>query len=158
MGLTFRETMSGRVATARGERPLRFTATATSDTLGAAFGWAPLWLDGTAHLGRAAAGPLEAGSSVEIGLPFRRELRYHLCFGDAAGHRWRFFGRKDVRFSRPWRTLTTLRGTLFRDGCEVGPAELRFRLRDLVPFLASWRPWTARPSRKESEGRRGGQP
>jgi hypothetical protein len=140
MGLSFRETMWGSVETRRGGRRFRFVARATSGTLAAGAGWGPLWLAGTARVGRSGAA-LGPGSSLEIGLPFRRLLRYHVQFTDAAGHRWRFFGRKDVRLSRPWRTLTTLRGVLFRDGVEVGPAELRFRFRDLARFLASWRPW-----------------
>ncbi len=145
MGLRFRETMSGFVSTPEGERQLSFSVEADTPALTPFGGWAPMSLTGTVTLeGVVEEAELQPGSYLEIGLPLDRHLRYQVTFDDEAGRRYRFYGKKTVRFWDLPRSITTLEGDLFRDGEELGPGTLRFSLLDLPSFLASWRPWSAR--------------
>ena len=139
MPLRFEETMSGEVMTPDGERYFEFTVRAASGSLLALVGWAPLALEGTATLeGAAERAPLLRGSLLEIGLPLHRFLRYQVHFRSPEGDVYRFFGQKTVSLLRLPGSMTTLRGQLFKDGAELGPATLRFKLRDLPRFLGSF--------------------
>lgn len=140
MRVRFNETMAGTVKTPEGERKFSFSARASSDTVKAMTGWAPLALDGTASLGGVAEDtPLLPGSQLEIGLPLHRYLRYQVHFRSPDGNEYRFFGEKTVRLRRAAKTMTTLPGTLFKDGVEWGTGTLRFAFTDLPRFLASFR-------------------
>lgn len=140
MSVRFIETMTGTLDTPEGERCMSFSCRAESPTIGAMVGWAPLTLEGTASLnGISDESPLLEGSQLEIGLPFHRHLRYQLHFRSVEGNEYRFFGQKTVRLLRPLKTMTTLPGTLFRDGIEWGHGNLHFSLTDLPGFLASFR-------------------
>lgn len=142
MGLHFQETMTGKLETLAGVKQFSFTVSADSPTFLALGGWAPLKLTGRATLeGVVADTALLPGSTLEIGIPFHRYLRYTVFFADQDGHIYRFFGQKTVMLRNIPRTMTTLEGHLFMDGAKMGPAVLRFPLRDLGRFLASFRPW-----------------
>ena len=145
MGLHFKETMAGTVRLPEGKKRFEFTVHANSDTVFAFGGWAPMDLTGTVTLeGVVTDAPVLEGSSLEIGIPLHDYLRYQVTFEDADGRRYRFFGQKTVRLLRLPKTMTTLHGHLFRDGTELGPATLLFDMKDLAPFLATWRPWRIR--------------
>ncbi len=140
MPLRFRETMNGTVRSEEGPLAFHFTVTATSPTVRALGGWSPMRLTGTAEVaGHVRRAELLADSFLWIGVPFHRWLVYHVAFRDDKGSVWRFHGQKTVGVRKPLVGMTTLEGRLFRDGEEVGPATLHFRLRDLPRFLASWR-------------------
>jgi hypothetical protein len=140
MSLRFQETMAGAVTTATGARALRFTAVAASSSALALLGWQPLSLAGTATLaGIVEDAPLLPGSQLEIGPPLHRSLRYQVHFRDATGNVYRFFGQKTLALLHLARTMTTLEGTVYKNGDEYGPATLRFKLGDLPRFLGSFR-------------------
>ena len=146
MPVQFEETMAGTISTPEGPRAFSFRVQAASDAW-MVFGWVELMtLTGTASLqGVVTDAPLLRGSNLEIGIPFHDYLRYQVAFEGPDGERYRYVGQKTVR---PWRlvsTMTTLRGQLFRDGVEVGAGTLRFDLKTLPRFLASWR---FRPARR----------
>lgn len=75
-----------------------------------------------------------------MGLPVRRRLQYDLSFRAPDSALYRYIGRKDVRYLQFFRTMSWLRGTLFRNGEPVGRAELWFNYRDLPSFILSFRP------------------
>ena len=139
MRLRFRETMSGWVQSPEGRKQFSFTVEAFSPKARAVAGWAPMTLRGTASLeGVVQEAELLTGSSLWVGLPFHRSLRYHIAFRDEKGTIWRFQGSKRVHLSHPLRTMTTLKGTLYRNGVEYGNAQLRFPLATLPAFVRSW--------------------
>ena len=142
MGLHFEETMAGVVTTPHSDRHFSFTINADSPTVFSLGGWAPLKLTGTANLESVVEdAALLPGSTLEIGIPFHRYLKYTVFFRDPEGRTYRFFGQKTVLLRNLAKTMTTLTGRLFKDGEEVGPAVLTFKLGDLGKFLASFRPW-----------------
>jgi hypothetical protein len=139
MRLHFDETMAGTVTTPGGPRRFEFTGRAAAGSPLAMLGWGSLTLTGTATLqGAVEDAPLLPGSNLEIGLPLHRHLRYQVHFRDGHGNQYRFFGQKTVYLLKLPRTMTTLEGTLFKNGAELGPATLRFDLKALPKFLASF--------------------
>jgi hypothetical protein len=139
MRLHFDETMVGTVTTPAGERRFRFTGKAGAGSPFALLGWGKLELEGTASLeGAVDDAPLLPGSNLEIGLPLHRYLRYQVHFRDGDGNLYRFFGQKTVFLLALPRTMTTLEGTLFKNGAELGSATLRFDLKELPRFLLSF--------------------
>jgi hypothetical protein len=138
MRLHFDETMAGTVTTPDGERKFKFTVMADASPL-AMLGWGKFQLEGTASLeGTVLDAPLLPGSVLEIGLPLHRYLKYQVHFRDPAGNLYRYFGQKTVFLLALPRTMTTLQGTLFKNGAELGPATLRFNLKELPKFLLSF--------------------
>lgn len=70
----------------------------------------------------------------------RRYVRYAFSFEGDDGTRYRFDGRKRIRHLRPLSTWTTLPGTLYdAEGKPVATSVTYFDLRELVPFLLSFR-------------------
>jgi len=139
MRLHFDETMAGTVSTPEGERRFEFTAKAGAGSPLAMLGWGKFELAGTASLeGAVLEAQLLPGSVLEIGLPLHRYLRYQAHFRDPQGNLYRFFGQKTVFLLALPRTMTTLQGTLFKNGAELGPATLRFDLKELPKFLLSF--------------------
>ncbi|RME01490.1 MAG: hypothetical protein D6812_07975, partial [Deltaproteobacteria bacterium] len=121
-------------------RPFTFRVAARCDSvLDERFG-KPLRLEGVVEIPGIAEGRACKGTLL-IALPFGRKLAYALTFTGEKGKTYRFYGRKDVRYLRLLRTMTTLRGELFEDGVKVGEATLHFPLRTLPRFLLSFRPW-----------------
>jgi len=140
MALHFDETMTGQVETPQGTKAFSFTISADSPSLSALGGWRAMTLTGAANLeGLVQEAPLLAGSSLEIGLPFHRYLKYQVAFRDSDGDTWRFFGQKTQTLKHPFRSMTTLKGDLFCNGRRIGAATVHFRFLDLPRFLASWR-------------------
>lgn len=69
-----------------------------------------------------------------------RHIRYEFGFQDSSGRPLRFVGQKDLRYLNLLKTLRDLPGAIQDErGQGVGEARLRFRLRDLPAFLASFR-------------------
>ncbi len=129
----FAERMEGSVTVAGERKPFSFDVEATGPD-------SVLVLSGTVRiegLCRDTAVDPQV-SRLEVGVPFRPFIRYTLGWTDQDGHRWRFFGEKQVRLLRVVTTMTTLPGAVYRDGEEVGVALLRFPMRTLPSFLASW--------------------
>jgi len=67
-----------------------------------------------------------------------RELVYDFTF-QAGGARYRFLGKKTVRFLDPVASMTTLVGRVERDGIAFADVDSRFNLVELPAFLGSWR-------------------
>ena len=79
--------------------------------------------------------------TIEIS-PFKKRLiRYELDFTGDDGKPYRFVGQKDIRLSDLIGTWTTCNGAVVDGkGIELARGTIRFDLKDLAPFLASWRP------------------
>ena len=135
MKLRFKEAMWGK--TEDGRR-FGFALTAEAPTLGAVALSERLSIEGEASLeGAAEASPLSG--TLRIGLPWRRVLEYDFSFRGADGATYRYSGQKRVRLLRFLRTMTTLVGTLYRDGEALGGATATFALRDLPALVRSVR-------------------
>lgn len=137
---TFGEVMAGPARLATGERvPLRLDLAVTSP------GVLTLWGDTTAELtGRVTLPGLvddpAATGTLEIAPLRRRRLRYRLTMRALDGRVLRLDGWKSIRLLRPVHTMTTLPATLYdADDTVLGEAVLRFDLRTLPRFLASFR-------------------
>ncbi len=95
-------------------------------------------LRGEVDLERVARGaPLEG--TLIVGMPWQRIMRYELAFRGDDGARYRFVGKKNVRFFSPKETLTTLTGEITRDGEHYTNATVTFDWSDLKEFLTSFR-------------------
>ena len=80
--------------------------------------------------------PMEG--TLRIDILGDKELVYDFTFvGDGA--RYRFLGRKSVRYTRPVSSMTTLVGKVEKDGMTYADVESHFHLLELPSFLASWR-------------------
>ena len=140
MQFHFTETMRGRVEEADGTLlPFEFTIKPHASGLVAFLLGDPLKVGGTVSL-KGAAECVPVGGTLLLAMPLRRRLCYDLSFRGLDGALYRYVGRKDVRYMHFVRTMTWLRGTVFRNGEPVGSAELYFDLRDLPGFLLSFRP------------------
>lgn len=138
MGLKFHETMSGSMT-------LNGQTLAFSFTVDALFkrwflGGQKGQLQGVLSLeGVAQNAPLKMGI-LDIGWPYSRLLRYDLSWAGDDGEDYQFMGQKVFRFLRPVYSMTTLDGQVLKQGQDLGPAQLKFRLLDLPRFLFSFRP------------------
>jgi len=140
MQFQFMETMRGQVEK-QDSAPLRFYFTIKAQAPGyiAYVLGDPLDVTGTASLEGIADRAPVAGT-LHVGLPVRRRLQYDLSFRVPDSTIYRYMGRKDVSYFHFLRTMSWLRGTLFRNGEPVGRAELWFNYRDLPSFILSFRP------------------
>ena len=79
--------------------------------------------------------------TIEIS-PFKKKIiRYELDFTGDDGRPYRYLGQKDIRFSDLVGTWTTCNGAIVdAKGEEIARGTVRFDLKDLAPFVASWRP------------------
>ena len=140
MRFHFKETMRGRVENPDGSMsPFEFTITARARGLIACALGEPFDVSGTASL-QDISETVTVGGTLLVALPLRRILLYDLSFKAPDGALYRYMGRKDVRYLHFLRTMSWLRGTLFRNGEPVGQAELWFSYRDLPAFILSFRP------------------
>lgn len=140
MQFQFTETMRGRVEKPDGTvSSFEFTITARAKGYIAYALGDPLDVNGTASLEGIAEGVPVAGI-LRVAMPISRRLHYELGFRAPDGALYHYIGRKDVRYLRFLRTMSWLRGTLFRNGEPVGRAELWFDYRDLPSFMLSFRP------------------
>ncbi len=140
MGFRFKETMRGWVDSSDHSRlPFEFAITARA---GSSVGYLlgrPLDVAGSVSLQGLAEG-VPVDGTLQVALPVRRRLWYDLSFRSEDGAVWRYIGRKDVRYRHFFRTMSRLKGPLYRDGERFGTAELWFSYRDLPRFLLSFRP------------------
>ncbi len=148
LGLSFHETLTGTLRPASGgpERTFEFTVTASGRHLARSFVGAPLDLRGTVTLTGAGPGAVRdapAEGWLTIDPVFGRELVYELRWRDAEERPWRLYAKKDVRLLHLVASMTTLRGTVYRDGEAEGSATVYFRLGDLPGFLRGMRPLPA---------------
>lgn len=95
-------------------------------------------LRGEVDLERVCKGAALEGTLI-VGKPWHRIMRYELAFHGDDGARYRFVGKKNVRYLSPRESLTTLAGEITRDGEEYTTATVTFRWSDLPEFLRSFR-------------------
>jgi len=79
---------------------------------------------------------------IEVAPFIGRRIRYRFDFAGRNGTNYRFDGEKSIDWFRPFSTLTTLNGQIFRthDSESVAEAMLRFDLRrDFTKMLGSLR-------------------
>jgi len=67
-----------------------------------------------------------------------RRIEYDFRYADDDGHRYHFFGHKDLNLLRPLESMTTLHATLERDGKAIAKGTMFFDLNDLPSFLSGW--------------------
>jgi len=79
--------------------------------------------------------PIEG--TLRVDPVFGRELVYDFTFCSALA-RYRFLGRKTLRWFTPILSPTMLSGTVEKDGITCGDVETRFSLLELPRFLASF--------------------
>ncbi len=138
---TFSEVMSGpaQLRGVAGQRALRLELDVTCP------GLLLLWADTEATLsGRVSmpgiADDAHASGTLQIAPLRRRRLRYQLAFRAIDGQLIRLDGWKSVSLLRPLRSMTRLPATLYAEnGSVLGEAQLRFALRDLPKFVATFR-------------------
>lgn len=81
--------------------------------------------------------PLEG--RIEISPLWKRTLTYQFSF-PVNGKTYRFDGTKNVKFYRPLYSMTALPGHVYDEtGRAVAKVKVRFLMRDMVSFLASYR-------------------
>jgi len=144
MGFAFAETMSGTMQ--RVDRPGEAVPFAFTVHVHAASLRRHL-LDGKATLRGTVEAPglataAEAEGEMLLRPLVRRVIRYELSFRGDDGRRYRFAGQKDIRWTSPLRTWTTLPGEITdEDGRLVARCDTRFDYRsDWLQFASSWRP------------------
>ncbi|MBE0480963.1 MAG: hypothetical protein IBX68_08280 [Dehalococcoidia bacterium] len=143
MLLRFAETMRGSVDRQDGARQLfQFSIRARSGFIAFVLG-DPCDVEGHALL-EGTGDSLPLTGTLHVGLPLRRRLDYDLSFKGPDGDLYRYIGRKNVRYLHFFLTMSRLRGTLYRNGEPVGPAELWFSYRGLPAFLLSFLPCSPR--------------
>ena len=93
-------------------------------------------ISGTATMeGVVDAAPMEG--TLRIDPILCQELVYDFAFR-AGESRYRYLGRKSVRFLDPVTSMTTLIGRVEKDGVTLGDVESHFNLLDLPAFLWSF--------------------
>ena len=97
-----------------------------------------LELHGHADLERLATNQPLVGKLV-VSIPWAKEMRYDVSFRGDDGACYRFVGKKDVRYSSPRETLTTLPGTLTKNGERFTDATVVFRWANLGALVTSVR-------------------
>jgi hypothetical protein len=144
MGFRFAETMSGTVEwdDEPGQRhPLRFDIVARADSTRDHLSTGRAKIRGTIH-----APPLvdaaEAEGTITIRPLVQRVIRYELSFVADDGRRYELVGQKDIRWTAPLKTFTTLPAEIVdEDHRRVGTCMTTFDLRrDWWSFLRSFRP------------------
>lgn len=139
MAVSFFETMQGELVAPSGERtPMDFRVKAEASELLAFLRAGEARLSGVVEAAPyAERAPLEGRIVVD---PFRAgRMTYELSFQDQDERPLRFRGTKTIRWLRqPLRSWTELEGELTRAGEPLARGTLRFDLRELPAFLASW--------------------
>ncbi len=94
---------------------------------------------------RAAPYAAEVPATGELTIALPRSLTYRLSF-ESNGVRYRLEGEKHPSLLRPIRSMTVMDVVLkTEDGKELARGEMRFAIRELAGFLASWLPFYAAP-------------
>ena len=132
MSVTFSETMAGTFTAPDGsQEPIVFTVTATAEKAKAFITGGLMTVGGICR-------DAPATGSLEVRLLTDRTLVYQLVFAGDDGSTYCYKGQKDVTPINLLKSMTTLRGTLFREEESVGAAELTFSLRDIPEFMRSF--------------------
>ncbi|MDH5492813.1 MAG: GMC family oxidoreductase, partial [Myxococcales bacterium] len=145
--IEFSETMSGTCELLEGGvcQPMSFTVRVMREARGGLPGAVvspegDRWqLEGVMRAGSlAAAAPCEGSLLMH---PRSRRLVYDLRFRGDDGERYRLYGEKSLGLLRPFLGMTQLHTEILREpeGVPVARGELHFDLRDLVPWLATFR-------------------
>ena len=138
MSVKFAETMAGTFTAPDGsQEAIVFTVTATAEKAKAFVTGAPIRLEGLMTVGGICRDAPATGS-LEVRLLTDRTLVYQLAFAGDDGATYRYKGQKDVTPINLLKSMTTLRGTLYREEESVGAAELTFSLRDIPEFMRSF--------------------
>ncbi|MFI9150485.1 hypothetical protein [Streptomyces sp. NPDC053367] len=136
---TFAETMTGtvRLAGQPEDRPVRVDLRVWADTVVLPHRTTRATVSGRIRI-RGYADDHQVTGELEISPLARRRIDYRLRFR-ADGREFTLRGWKSVSPRSPWTSMTVLPFTVSEDGVPCGEGTLRFPLRELVPFLASWR-------------------
>ena len=140
MNITFTETMAGTfVGTDGNQAPMIFEVAARAPGPKAFLTGDPIVLTGTVTIGGLArTADLTGTLAVRLLRLSKRELVYDFTFNDDEGRPCRYEARKNVSLLRPLETMTTLRGSVYRENESIGTATVRFDLRDVPGFLSSF--------------------
>ena len=144
MGFQFAETMEGTVEWDREpgkKHPLRFEVTAHAESTRKHLQTGRAALRGTIHIPDLADG-VDAEGSIVIRPIGQRIIRYELAFVGDDGKSYELVGQKDIRWTAPLETFTTLPAEILdEDHRRIATCLLRFDLRrDGWSFLRSFRP------------------
>ncbi len=140
MMVSFVEQMAGPVRDSDGrDRPLDFNIKAEADSTRRFLLTGETRLTGIIHAPPwAAEAPVEGTMAMSA---THRYVKYMLTFHSRTGDELVLEGRKTVLLQAVLRTMTHMPVTLRRkDGEILAEGELRFDLRDLIPFARSWLP------------------
>ena len=144
MGFRFAETMSGTIEWDRDpgkQHPFRFQVTAHADSTREHLSTGKATLEGIIDAPPVATAAKATGTIVirPIG---QRIIRYELAFTGDDGKRYEMVGQKDIRWTRPLETFTTLPAEILdEDHRRVATCTTRFDMqKDLFSFLRSFRP------------------
>ena len=144
MGFRFAETMSGTIewdAEPGKPYPFKFEVTARADSTREHLRDGRATLEGTIDAPPIAHGVRATGTIVirPIG---QRIIRYELAFTGDDGKHYELIGQKDIRWSAPVKTFTTLPAEILdEDHRRVATCTTRFDAkRELFSFLRSFRP------------------
>ena len=139
-GFQFTEAMSGSYTHDGVDHPISFSATARAADIWHFLRDRTATLDGVIDAAGLAENAHMEGS-VRIDPIVGRVIRYEFSFTGSDGNRYRFAGQKDISPWHPVETITTLPAEITDEGGGFhARALMHFQGRDLVPFLASFRP------------------
>ncbi len=144
MGFKFDETMSGTYAlvdTPDDHRRLSFSVRVEATSTLAHLKDGKMRLTGTLEMdGFADDVPIE-GTLVMLPLT-KKIIRYEFAFTGNDGQPYQFAGQKDIKFTSPRKSFTTLPASITdADGSEIATALTRFDIgADMFQFVTSWRP------------------
>lgn len=138
MAIAFFEKMAGELRDGRGEaHPASFEIKAEAGGVGELLGAGETRITGVVHAPPwAEHAPLEG--TLRMSPVIDRQIEYDFTFQNADWERFRLHGVKDVSWLHLLHSMTHLSARLERDGDELAHGELRFDLRDLPAFAASW--------------------
>ena len=138
MSVHFAETMAGTFTNADGaQSPIVFTVSATAQKARAFVTGAPIRLEGTMTVGGICRDAPATGT-LEVRVLTTQEIVYTLTFVGDDGATYRYKGQKDVSAINLLKSMTTLRGEVYRETEAIGTGELSFSMRDLPEFLKSF--------------------
>jgi hypothetical protein len=145
MGFQFTEVMAGTFRRTDGgdggEHPIKFTGTARAKSLFRHLADRKADLEG--HIdaeGLATHQPLHG--HIVLDPLIGKVIRYDFTFPGDAGKTYRFAGQKDVAFSSPVGSMTTLPGEITDQGtgAQIATCDLRFDMNKFHKLLGSFRP------------------
>jgi len=139
VGFQFTEIMAGNYHRSGEEHPFRFHATARAANVWQFMNDKTATLEGTIDAeGLASGKPIRGSVTID---PFgQRIIRYEFEFDGDDGDTYKFAGQKDITPTHPVDSLSSLHGQVSGPRGHTFGVHLQFQTRDLVSFLASFRP------------------